>query len=1078
MTLYLYTGNRMERLVDRLADLLRETLCPVFTPEKIVVQSRGMQRWISMELARRFGVWANCDYPFPNRMAAELFRLAVPPPMEGRFRDVMSWRIMRLLPELCDFDEFRQLRRYLRGGNRELKLQQLSTKIADTFDQYTLFRPELVLGWEAGKRASGEDAWQSMLWTRLVADSDGMRLHRARLRLLFFQWIDRIQEPPDKLPRRVVLFGISYLPLFHLELFAALARVSEVHFFLLSPTSEYWGDIISHKAAVRLPEPERLLRTEGNPLLASLGRNGRDFSELLIDLDGTEIAETELYERPVGDNLLAALQADMLSLSGWEGQVPARTLGSGDRSVMIHSCHGPLREIEVLYDNLLDLFQNVPDLEPRDVLVMTPDITRYAPYIEAVFDSGALEHEGMRIPYSIADRVLAEEGEIAPAMLRLLGLYRSRLTAPEVFGLLASPPVCRKSGLSPGDLDIVREWIFKTRIRWGIDETDRFRAGLPLYRENSWRAGLDRLLLGYSMPETAGIFNGVLPFDTFDSSVVATLGALCEFIDRLEVFVRSLDTERTPGQWRIFFSEALATFMAPSEQSEQEFARVSEAVHRFAGTAADAGFDKPISAEVAIAVLNQSLHEEQQGFGFMTGGVTFAAMLPMRSIPFRVVAMVGMNDGVFPRSIRPQGFDLIARSPRKGDRSRRNDDRYLFLESVLSARDVLYISYTGQSLRDNSEIPPSVVVSELIDTINRSFRTDSGIPAGDRLVVRHAVQSFSPAYFRGDERLFSYSETNRKAIAQALRADAGFSRPFLDRPLDEPSDEWRVVPLDRLHRFFRNPSAFFLEHRLGIRFPERETLLENREPFGIGGLEAYHMKNRLVELLNETRDSDAMLAEFRQRGALPPAFHGTLVFERTLDETRRFIERVAKKAGKPELFSGVPPLEVAVEFGPFRLLGRLNGVREGFMVSWRCAKLTEKDRFGSWIDHLVLNAVAPSGIRYGSVLVTLDRSISYRPVDDAGKLLRQLLERYWQGLCEPLRFFPRASVAYARKRKREDAVNVWRGSEFGGVPGEGSDPAIRRCFPGEEPFDEMFSTIATELVDPMFAHAEEKGESS
>lgn len=1060
--LEIYTGNRLETLVSAFGEMAAATpLSSPFEREMIVVQSKGMQRWLSMQLASRFGVWAGAEYPFPNALIQRLFEwlgLAEKADGESFSKEAMCWSLMRILPDMVQRDLFAPLRSYLDGDRDGLKLFQLCGKIGDTFDQYTLFRPDLLAAWEAGGEDVASD-WQPELWRALVAESAGN--HRGQLQAEFIRKLKNATLPTE-FPKRISLFGVSYMPPYHVEMLQAIAARIPVNLFLLSPTQEFWTDIVSRRRLFRMSESERALSMEGNPLLASLGKSGREFAELLLDVGNVE-DEYDLYDDPGTGTLLRALQSDMLNLrgDGTEERHPAPAMD--DRSVQVHSCHNPLREVEVLHDNLLDLLDRVAGLEPRDIVVMTPDIETYAPYIATVF--GASGPGEPRLPHSIADRRMLNEGGVAPAMLKLLELYGSRHTAPALFDLLSSPPVSRRFRLDDDELDTVRRWIEETRIRWGMDERSRSKLGLPPFRENSWRAGLERLLLGYAMPDEGRLFDGVLPFEV--AGEAETLGKLADFIDAVDQLSKRFSRPRPLGEWREHFLWMLELFIEADDDSARELAHLKAEIDSLTALAEHSRFNGEVTAQVMIVWMRGRLEQFEMGLGFMTGGITFCAMLPMRSIPFRVVAMIGMNDGAFPRQQRPPGFDLLAREPRKGDRSVRGDDRYLFLESILSARDVLYLSYVGQSVRDNTPLPPSVLVSELLDAVERGFEFPYGEDAASRLVVQHRLQGFSPAYFTPDAKLFSYSADNFRALAGRNSLSA---RPFIEKPLDGFTDEERTVTLDDLARFFANPAAYFLERRLGLKPSAAAEPLEEREPFEAVGLERYAMRQELLEALLDGRDGGAMLPLFRSRGLLPPAAHGELLFRKILAEVEEFAAKVQELKGGGAFCQ----LDLDLDIGGFRLTGTLDHLMPNGQLLYRCARMRAQDRLRSWLLHLALHAVEKD-VTSETRIITLDRSIRYRPVEGATERLEALLDLYREGLSEPLPFFPLASLAWAEKsdkpeaERRKAALGEWLDG-FGGREGEGSDPAIRRCFGEEPPFGERFAAIAEALLQPMIEH--------
>jgi len=1064
MALKLFTSNRMEVLVDSLGTLLGEPLHSALTKEMIVVQSRGMQRWISMKMASRFGIWANTGYPFPNAMVFELFEsLQLEHPDESSFsREVMCWKIIGMLPEMIGQEAFRPLCSYLADDRNGLKCFQLAGKIADTFDQYTLYRPDMLAAWEESSDASD---WQALLWRKLTGEACGK--HRGVLKEEFCRKIRSGHVSSALFPERITLFGISYLPLFYLEIVEALSALIDVNLFVLSPSREYWGDIVSRKEMTKMEPAGRSFRTEGDPLLASLGTIGRDFCDMLVDISDNAVEQEELYEYPGEDSMLHLLQSHMLDLTESTGIGEAYPVDASDRSLQIHSCHSPLREIEVLHDNLLFMLDSLPALKPGDILVMMPDVEIYSPYISAVF-SGS--RDGVpALSYSIADRKFLNEGEIASSVLKLLAIAGGRMTAPELFDLLSSPPVRRRFGLDGSNVEAIREWIEGTRIRWGIDESDRVERALPAYRENSWRAGLDRLLLGYALPDTGELFHGTLPSDLMAAEDDELLGIFAGFIDSVERHASAIKRARTLSEWQEFLLSMLEEFILADEDSERELIAIYEVVNGVSRIAADSGFRKEVSAEVMISWLRLNLEREEHGLGFMTGAITFCSMLPMRSIPFRVVAMIGMNDGVFPRQDRSPGFDHIARSPRRGDRSKRSEDRYLFLETILSARDLLYISYIGQSVRNNSEIPPSVLVSELLDTVQRSFLFSGDESAERRLVTLHRLQAFHPAYFCKESPLFSYSQDNFHALGHFASA-GGDVRPFIDAPLAEPSAEYKTVSLERLIRFYENPAAFFLAERLGIRFGNAKLPLEEREPFSVGALERYFIRQELLDEELKGGNPELLLSRFQSRGVLPPARHGEMVFTSLLEEVRLFVGKVREKKGGG---AALAPIEAELQLGSFRLIVRLERISADCRMQVRCASMKPRDQIRIWIEHLVLNALAPEGYPRQTLLIMTDKARRYEKLDNAEIHLECLLDYYWQGQREPLPFFPSASLAWAEKSGKDDAIRLdaaiaaWEdGYTFAG---EGSNSAINRCFGPEPPFGLRFRTISDELLLPMIS---------
>jgi exodeoxyribonuclease V gamma subunit len=1077
-TLNLYTSNRLEILVEKLADSVRRPLASPLDKEVIVVQSNGMKRWVSLSLARRHGICANCRFPLPNAFVYEIFKKVWPDlGDDSRFTPkIMTWRIMGLLPEFVRKPGFESLRTYLGDTTHGLKSLQLAERIADTFDQYLLFRPEMVLKWEKG----AEDHWQAVLWRELAK---GEKLaHRAALGKDFVQAVKTPSAWKDDMPERISIFGISALPGFHMEVIAAISRYCEVNLFLMNPCALYWGDILSNpeikartaKKGASGPVREELYLEKGNSLLASMGRLGRDFFDLIC---GFESTETDDFRDTGADDLLSCIQSDILNLRDREDiSFEKKILDENDTSIQIHSCHSPMREIEALQDALCDMFEKEPDLKPADILVMTPDIETCAPYVQAVFD--LVPGDPRKIPFAVADQSIRRQSRIVDTFMAICDLAGGRFGASEVLGVLESQGVRRKFGIPEPDLELVGRWVKETRIRWGIDGKSRGRIGLPDFAENTWKAGLERLLLGYAMPGgNEKMFAGILPYDHVEGSDALTLGRFLEFTDQIFASARSLRGRYTIDRWSQILADILGRFFAPDEDTEKETQSVRKTLNDLSEIRDHSGFAEEVGIDVIKHYMKECFENQGFGFGFIAGGITFCAMLPMRSIPFKVICLLGMNMDAYPRQSRPLSFDLIAKDPKPGDRSRRNDDRYLFLETLLSARKRLYISYVGQSIRDNSTIPPSVLVSELCDYIDSGFQlpADKEEKVLDRILVRHRLQAFSPEYFSKESRLFSYSEENCRA-ARCVVGPRSKATSFIPEGISEPDQEFKEVSLANLCAFFRNPAEFLLNRRLGIYLKEADSIIEEKEPFDVKGLDEYMFNEFLAEARLKGRDLAEYMAVKKASGELPHGAVGECTYQRLTRDVEGFVKNTeARIKGTP-----LEPLQIDLDVSGFRLTGRIDDIYPDRLIRYRCASIKSKDRIRIWIDHIALNSLSAGGYPRESLIMGAKKSVweacEYLPVEKGKDVLGTLLEIYWQGLSRPVHFFPESCLGYAesvfkKNKTPADAVgtarNIWikeRGHS------ESDNAYYELCFANTDPLDLEFQRLAEEVFGPLLEH--------
>ncbi|HEX4665184.1 MAG TPA: exodeoxyribonuclease V subunit gamma [Chthoniobacterales bacterium] len=1056
--LHLYTSNRLELLADQCAKVLATPLRSALVPELVVVQTPGMERWLTQQLALRQGVCANMAFLFPQRLVAQIIDEALPGRASARFFSCenLTWAIMKILPALSARPEFAELSRYLDQPRPKLRLFQLAGKIAGAFDRYLAFRPGMILDWEGG----AEKHWQAILWRELVRHAPG--LHPPALAKEFS---GLLRNEDVRLPERILLFGLSTLPPLYVEFLQDLADRVSLHLFLLRPTPQWWGDTRSAREEMRArrkaSESAQLdLQFErGNPLLSSLGKLGRDFLEIVTELSPAQ--EEEHFQVPAGETMLAQVQRDIFELRDPTGD-PARPIAPDDHSLQFHSCHSPMRETEVLHDQLLALFEQHRELKPHDIVVMAPDISVYAPFIEAVFATGP---EALRIPYSIADRGARAENGLIDTFLRILELAGSRFTASSVLSILESVPLQRNFDLTEPDVEIIRTWIEKTGIRWGIDAAHRAELGLPEFGENSWRAGLDRLLLGYAAPaQGEKLFAGILAFDDVEGNLAETLGHFAEFAEVIFATARALQHPRTLAEWQEMLRQIAVHFFAEDDEREPELHRLRRVIDSLGEAALLSGFDQTVPLDVLLAHLEQALAELASGSGFLAGRITFCALKPMRTVPFRVVCLIGMNDTAYPRHDRPPAFDLVAQKPRRGDRNTRDDDRYLFLEALLSARDLCYVSHVGRSIRDNSPIPPSVLVSEL--------REYSGAP-----VTEHPLQPFSRKYFTGTDGLFSYSAENCLASGTAIE-ERSEPAPFLSAKISEPEAEWQRVDNTTLRSFFSNPSKFFIRERLGLRLAREDPLLEEAEPLEPGGLAKYKLEQ---DLLDRTLGGEEVAAWFpvaRAAGNLPPGRAGESHLRELAENARLFAGAVRENAGRERR----EPEQLQLTIGRFELRARIDNLFDDRLVRRRLTTRKPADLLGAWIDHLLMNCVRATE----SILITATKEkqpvIEHfaPPQEDARTLLASLLEFYWRGLREPLPFFPRSSLAFADRTLHptrgssplEKAQKTWgdsplpRDNEFGQGP-EREDDYFDLAFRNvPDPLGQVFREIALQIFEP------------
>lgn len=1052
---FIHRSNRLERLVDALTVLLREPVSGPFDPDAVVVQGRGMEIWLGGELARRFEVWATrMQYPrgFIERLAREVVGDDAPegPPLS---EDLIGWAVLAALPALIEREEFVTLARYVEGDATGVRRAELATRIATVFDQYLTYRPDWIRQWEAGE-AGGvpeSDRWQPVLW-RAVSE----RARTPHLGVAIERLVERLRsgEPVAGLPPRLLTFGLSALPPAYLRVWAALSLHVDVHVFSFSPSPGLspppWRPAGPGHGKPALDVP--------SPLVASLGSLGAEFDDVLraaLTECGATVRDQPCYERPAGDGLLQRLGAALYELSAppEPGLAPR-----DDAAIVIHSCHGPLREVEVLRDQLLALLtRSEPRVLPEEVAVLVPDLETYAPLIEAVFAREPGQPDF--IPYHVSDRSERHGSPVLDGLLRVMQLVRGRVTASSVFDVLALEPVARRFELDTAAIEALRGWVSESGVRWGIDAEHRGARGLPRDDANTWRFGLRRLLLGYALPgQGQRLFEGVLPFDEIEGKDAALLGRLGWFTRTLFDSIAELERGRTLGQWCATLDALGESLFAAGADTARQLGRVSRVLARASEQAAAVGFDGAVDVAVIASLLERAASAAGAERGFLSGGVTFCALVPMRSIPFRVIALLGMNDGDFPRSPRPTEMDLIrsGKLPRRpGDRSRRDDDRHLFLETLCAARERLIITYTGQSVRDDRPRPPSVCVSELLDTVAER-------------VVEHPLQGFSPRYFAGLEpELFSFSPEYAAAASKLLAARRE-TRPFITRALARP--ESSEIRLDELVKFFKSPAAYFLNRRLGLYLAEDDRALSDREPLELDELERWKLGDTLVSHLLTDVPLDCSEQLLRAAGQLPLGNTGQLELEQLVERCQRITELTREHRGG----SALGPLALRVPVAAGVVMGVASNRFTAAAVTHRYSTVRPKYELEAWIRHVAQCCVP--GAAQPAVLIGRSgeaaKAVKWRPLlpGEAQQALEGLVELYREGQQGPLPFLPDTSARYHATGSGTEAGVAAAVAAFESERGETAyDPHPARAFGGLlPPFDAAYDAGERALDETRF----------
>lgn len=1053
----LIRSNRTESLADALASAVREDPLPPFAQEAIVVQSRGMERWLTLALAERLGIWSNPCFPFPRTVIEHVLEdLAMGPSDEATSYDpgCLKWTIAQLLLESAPTE----LKSYLGDPPNADRALRFSGSLAEVFDRYVVYRPDVLRTW-----VEREDRqWQAALWRRVV-ERIGPHDLSARIEgaLASLQSSSVAEQLRFK---RLHLFSLETLPPLFLRFFSELSKAVPTTLYLLEPSSEYLGELD--------PAPQLSLAIDDapadvHPFLSSVGRLSRDFQQLLLDFDESVHGRTDLFEARGGPSLLSAFQTDILQLRGAPHDGERTVFEASDHSISIHACTDPMREVQVLHDLIRGALEADPSLQPEDIAVMTPDLEIYAPVFRAVFG----QDEPHRIPYEVHDRKTREDASFYDDFLAVLEVLDSRFSVLDLVRLMDASSMREDFRFSPEERSRLTELLAVAGVRWGIDAEHRAQLEFPAEGLHTWRAGFARLFLGFaSMPQAMEVFEGLLPRGApslGDAELVARLCRLCEVLFDLQ------ERTRKPLGIEAWIAELqrLADLLFEEEGEAGPAVRVLRgSLQELQSMAQRAGYSGFISLRALRRELGMLLAQSTPAVGFLRRGVTLTELVPLRSVPFRVICLVGMSEEAFPRNDDRPTFDLTRTTHRPGDRTKRHDDRHSFLQAILCARDRVIVTYSAPaSLRTGAN--PSPVVWELCETLNRCYEGSGG----KRLLAPtiHPLHAFDRRYFAASDLPQSFSQRHLQ-IARAVE-EAPLGRPRIELRA-EPETLESVVPVDELASWLWNPMKTFIDRVLRARFGESALY----EPTGalthLSALDAANVGNGA---LRAGLVGQALEAYFRAAPEFPDGSWGALERQRLVTEmeafhaTRRRLE--AQREGQSA--------RVAAELGSVVLSGRLDGLGADSRVIQRFTRTGRKAELTTWIEHLLMQAASEPRLPRETHLVLRGTErrpsiISFGAVADPLRLLGELLDLYRACREAPLPLLEKASRVFAERFHESNRKSALRAASSELAKHRKWDPRLQYVLGPDDPFEdpqwtETFEQAALVLYRPLLNHRSE-----
>lgn len=1041
-------SHNLNILSEALAEQLTETAPgDPFISQKIIVPNLDTARWFKLFAAGQNGIAANLECMLPAEWMWKQIRKLYPDLPELLPSDLqpMKWSLFGLLSDPDQRKKFDRLDRYVRNqpeARREQAVYQMAGQIASVFDEYLVYRPDMMLRWHQGHSGNGDEKWQSELWRMLNKSwkrpgSENQKNRAELFKEVFAALSNRQLETDDSL----FVLNPGLLPLPVVKLLKKTGEQSELFIYQL--------------------ELSKKVKESINELVQVFGRESESISNVINILSPDKVIN--LHSGISRKGLLNKVKSKILNdesiqnISDNEDEIS---------DIEIRSCHSPLREIEVLHQFLLEKFEEDETLRPDDVLVATPDLDTYRPYIKAVFDQA--ENGVPQIPYHAGYSARHSELGMERALLRLLNLIDSRFEISEVIDLFMMRPVYQSFGISESDCHKLKRWIEENHVVWGLNANHRKEFDQPVEELQTWDLALRRGWFGNLLGGKEGeIADDLLLYQSIRTSNDQQIwAAFSNYLHQLDTMRIEIKQEKPCSKWVDWLTnrmDALFDGASPGSGEAQTIKHVLGQIQEQVGVG-ECG--KEISFSLLKNELTSMLDRHQASGALFTNGVTFSSMVPVRSIPFKIIALMGLNGSDFPRKQITPDFDLMTQIPLPGERNRKNEDRNLFLESIMAAEEIHYCSYIGQSLVDNEEIPPSTIVSEWADVISNASGKET-----KEIIKKEALSGFSRSNFENKKNYSGVYLQTARAMESDENSIPGL-KLYKSIPLEESEEP---IQVDELTRFYSNPIRWFLRKRFEVSLRDPN---QYKDEFELDHLEKHILFQRVFGWVLDGMSDQQIQKYLMQSGAVPVGWAG----EKKVVEIRRNVQTAISVLNDNGIHPKLEQFPVDLSVGENQIEGSLISYSENQFVDITPSKFSGRVAINSWIKHLCGSLSEYFGEKNSILFCELKRGEPkqevFKPVQNPDKILADLIEFYREGLSEPQIFFPETLYAYEERERDEyrngalyEAAKKFNTDDFSF--GENSDLAIQTLLGQGIEFQEEFITKRyRQIIGRMMDHME------
>ena len=977
MGLFLKVSNSIQSLSKELAKDALINQGDVFNTLYIATQTKGMNNWLKLELAAEMGIMANYKFIKPNDVISQIYYLFGGERKQMLNSENLKWLLYSCLNNSDFKTNFPTVAEYYQLNDE--KRIGLAAKLADLFDQYQLYRPEYTFLWELDSLVNDdefEEKWQAALWKIAFEKLNNEFLFRSTIEAFIY---DALQSDKNQIVLKekfsqIYLFGLSIITPSHLSFYKTLSTYIDVTFYILDPAykNQWFPNDLELYIKDNFPTISRKHTADDhNVLLSNLGMLIQHTFQLFLNKD-SGVNYLQIEGRDFNKTTLLQKIQDDISCNA--PKVKRHTITKADLTdgtITINACYTAVREVEVFYNYLAQIVEKSPSsFSVKSMVVMVSDINLYAPYIKAVFNNAPYH-----FPYTIADQSIEDVNPIITALKDIFNLSKDNFTSENVIQLLDNSLIKARFGIY--NTNLIRTALDKASVRFGIEGSN---ANDTQYI--SFKNGIKRLLYGYCMVGSEAYLDGTddyFPVELAEGHEAKDIISFCHFVNVLESCINERDGLKSLSDWVSYTVDVIQHFILEDSEKENEdykailfqFRKLNESALLM---------DEEISFTVFSRQLLRNLNNETTSGSYLNGGITFCSFIPMRSIPFDYVAMLGLNSDLFPRKDSAIQFDLIAKHPKLGDRNIKENDKHLFLETILSANKQLYLSYIGRNSSDNKVLLPSSLVEELVDYIAEGLAKKMDLHS--EFITLHPLHGFSHKYNSSNHQLYSYL------------GDVNFKLPK-QKPNSSDSEVSKEININDLINFFKNPFKYYYNKRLLIYYEEKATVLPETEVFDVDFILKWQVQHDLIKL--ESHELDTYRTRLLKSGILPLKNASIVNIETIyngIQNTKVLYDDL--RDGETSRFENIK-----IKCGTdYHIIGKFDGLHNTDFIEIFFSKSDYGYKYvlTAFIKHLIGTC---SGITKNSYLISKDKGqvFTFKPLlaDDAMAMLQFLIECYVAG---------------------------------------------------------------------------------